>query len=720
MATTAVAGEWPSWRGESYRGVSAETGLVSEWSEETGRNLAWKVPFIGRSTPVVIDGQVCVIGRVGDGIDAQEIVACYDAKTGDQRWERRHNVYQTTVPFNRVGWASLAADPETGYIIAQGVAGQLIAFDHDGAIVWSHFLTEEFGRMSGYGGRTQTPVIDGDQVIANCVSTAWGPTAPMRHRYYSFDKRSGELLWISTPGGLPADFNTQSAPVVAVINGKRQLVAGNADGSIYGMDLFTGDKLWSFKLSKRGLNSTVLVDGNVVYASHSEENLDDPTMGRLISFKVEGEGELGSDAELWRVNEIGVGFPSPALHDGRLYVVNNSGNLFAFDAKTGQEQWQYGLGTVGKSSPVVADGKIYVAETNGRFHILAPGKDGAESLDVDELKSEGDRYAEIYGSAAIAYGRVYFATEGGLYALADENTSYSGPQGRSSGSAAAGKKTSLSPAAALRVVPRETIARPGKAIQFDAQLLDAEGRRTGRQPSSWVLQGLKGKVVATGEFVPDPKVAFQAGTIEVLSAGQKAITAVRVIGDLPWSMDFEGFEDGYTPTTWIGAARKFMVRTLEDGNKVLAKPPREVGIHRNTTYFGSSLLDNYTIEADVMGGVHKRRRPDIGLVASGYIMDLQGAHQKLEIRSWTSQMRMAQTVEFPWEMGKWYQMKMRVDTDPNRALIRGKVWPKGEPEPEAWTITVEDPHPIPAGSPGLVGFSPVDLFYDNVKVTVNP
>jgi hypothetical protein len=70
-------------------------------------------------------------------------------------------------------------------------------------------------------------------------------------------------------------------------------------------------------------------------------------------------------------------------------------------------------------------------------------------------------------------------------------------------------------------------------------------------------------------------------------------------------------------------------------------------------------------------------------------------------------------------MDQWYRMKLRVDADDRRALVRGKVWPRDGSEPPAWTITVEDPHPIREGSAGLVGYSPADVYYDNIKVTVN-
>lgn len=715
-AGAATAAEWTFWRGPAGNGSSPETGLISQWSE-SGENLIWRAPFIGRSTPVVVDGQVCAIGRVGEGVDRQEVVACYDARDGKLRWEHRHNVYLTTVPFNRVGWSSLAADPETGAIYAQGVAGRLIAFDHDGKILWSYSLAEEFGHLSGYGGRTQTPQVDGDLLIVNFVSTAWGPTAPLRHRYYAFDKRSGELVWVSTPGQMAKDFNTQSVPVVATIGGRRMLVAGNADGHVYGMDLASGEKIWSFSLSKRGLNSSVVVDGDRVYASHSEENIDTPTMGRVVCFNGDGTGDLTESAEIWRIDEMSAGFPSPALHDGKLYVVDNSANLHAVDAKTGAQLWTISLGTVGKGSPVVADGKIFVTETNGRIHIIQPGANAAKALDVDELKAEGDRYAEIYGSPAVAYGRVYFTTEGGLYCLGNKSAGYTGPKQPAHRPPIERAKPGQGAMTWFHVVPADRIVRPGETVTFHVRAVDSSGRVVQSGAQSWSLDRLRG-TLDNGRFTPDAKVPFQTGSVKVQVGDKTAMAAVRVIRDLPWSEDFENYAPDQSPTTWIGAAGKYVVQDL-DGNKVLAKPPRERGLNRTYLYMGPASLHDYTIEADVMGGAHKRRRPDIGLIAQGYILDLRGAHQKLQLRSWSSALRIDQAVDFPWEMETWYHMKLRVDTRGGKALIRGKAWPKSAPEPTDWMITVEDPHPIPSGSPGLLGYSPVDLFYDNLKVTVN-
>ncbi len=710
-AMMAQGGDWPLWRGPQHDGVSTETGLVNEWSVD-GRNLVWRADFIGRSTPVVFDGRVCVMGRVGEGVTMQERVACYDAGDGRLLWEDRFNVYNTTVPFNRAGWASLGADPATGYVYANGVAGRLNCYDRDGKIVWTHFLTEDVGYASGYGGRTQSPIIEGDQLILSFVSVGWGAQGPPSHRVFAFDKRTGEQLWVSTPGGRPYDMNTQSVVVTADMAGQRMLLNGNADGWIYALKAYTGEKVWGFQLSKRGINSNVLPLGDRACVSHSEENLDTAAMGRMVCIDATGTGEVTSTHEVWRNDRIMAGFASPTHHDGVIYQVDNSANLFALEAATGKVLWEHSLGTVGKGSPVWADGKLYATEVNGRFHILKVGREGVQPLDSDEVRMPEGRYAEIYGSAAVAYGRVYFATENGLFCLGDKSKPMEATPGPRPAPAPKGE----GPAAWLQVVPAEVLIAPGGTATFQARAYDAKGRALGVQTATWSLDGLKG-VLEGGAFTAEAGTPFQAGQVKATSGSLVAAARVRVIAPLPWSEDFESYEEGGRPATWVTAGT-FAVEK-EGDTKVLVRAPRDRGLDRSTLYMGPSTMKDYTLQVDVMSDAHPRRRADIGVVVSGYTMDLQGVHQKIQVRSWPSMLRMAQETEFPWEAGTWYTLKMRVDSGGDKAVIRGKVWPRGQPEPEAWTITVEDPLPIRSGSPGLVAYSPVDVHFDNLKVTVN-
>ena len=59
-----------------------------------------------------------------------------DADTGKVVWEYKFNIFQSDVPPHRVGWASPAADPETGNIYALGVGAQVIALSKDGKLLW--------------------------------------------------------------------------------------------------------------------------------------------------------------------------------------------------------------------------------------------------------------------------------------------------------------------------------------------------------------------------------------------------------------------------------------------------------------------------------------------------------------------------------------------------------------------------------------------------------
>ena len=131
-------------------------------------------------------------------------------------------------------------------------------------------------------------------------------------------------------------------------------------------------------------------------------------------------------------------------------------------------------------------------------------------------------------------------------------------------------------------------------------------------------------------------------------------------------------------------------------------------------------LSDYTIQADVLGAEVNAKLPDIGLIAQGYALDLQGANQELQIRSWVPQLRMAQTLSFPWQPNIWYRMKLQASNVGERAVLRGKVWPRDEVEPEAWTIEAEDVMPVRNGSPGLFGNAKdAELMYDNIVVVPN-
>ena len=713
LATPAAAQDWPSWRGRSQTGVSHETGLISSWSPE-GENLIWSDTWVGRSTPAVFDGRVCANGRTGAGVDEREVVACWNAESGSKLWEHAFSVVNTTVPFNRVGWGSVTGDPETGYLYAMNIDGHLNAFDRAGAIVWSWRLAEELGRASGYGGRTSSPIIDEDQLLLSVIGSLWGNLAgPPRHRYFSFNKRTGDVHWISQPGGTVEDMNTQSVGVVGVVNGQRLWIDGNADGHIYALKARTGEKVWDFHLSKRGINVSPVLDENIVYVAHSEENVDGGAMGRVVAIDATGTGDVTSSHERWRVDEVAIGFSSPLIHDGRLYVIDNSANLFALDAGTGATQWVTSVGTVGKSSPVWADGKLYVTEVNGNVRILQPGPNGAVELDHDELKVEDGRQAEIYGSFAVGYGRLYLTSESGIYCIGDSSASFVATAGAAPDLDAETPATGIP--TVLQVVPAEVIAAAGDTVDFEVLAFDANGRALGSRVATWSIDDLAGGRISTaGELSTDTGATNQAGAVVATIGNLTATAQIRVFAPLPWS---ENFENG-RPPYWIGGGGSLAVEDV-DGNQVLRKGASRTGIHRHAAYLGPSTMSGYTVQVDALSTEQGRRRPDVGLINSGYTMDLQGNRQKIQLQSWAAELRVKEEVDFAWEPNVWYRLKLRVDIEGDRGLIRGKIWRRDATEPAVWTVSAEDPLPVRQGSPGIIGYSPIDIYFDNISVVEN-
>ena len=99
--------DWPEWRGPARTGVSTEAPLPSSWSP-TGENLAWKVPYGGRSSPVVFGDRLYLQNTSGSGEMEQERVMAFNADTGKLLWEHRYNLFTSDVPPHRIAWASPA------------------------------------------------------------------------------------------------------------------------------------------------------------------------------------------------------------------------------------------------------------------------------------------------------------------------------------------------------------------------------------------------------------------------------------------------------------------------------------------------------------------------------------------------------------------------------------------------------------------------------------
>ena len=291
--------DWTDWRGPERDGRSPEKNLPSSWSPK-GENLAWKSDIGARSTPVVQGDHLYLLTTAGAKETLQERLVCLNADTGKLLWEQKWNTYHSDVPPHRLAWSAPAIDPETGNVYVYGVGGDLFAFSRDGRLVFTRPLVEEFGIVTTHGGRTVSPIVEGNLVIVSSVATGWGAQSRAGHRFLAFDKKTGATVYVSTPGGRPFD-TTYAPPIVADINGTRMLIAGGGDGAIHAIKVATGEPVWKYDVSKRGVNTGVLVSGSTVFVSHGEENLDTSEMGLLAAIDGSAKGAITKKNIKWAV-----------------------------------------------------------------------------------------------------------------------------------------------------------------------------------------------------------------------------------------------------------------------------------------------------------------------------------------------------------------------------------------------------------------------------------
>ena len=710
-------GDWPEMRGPNRDGISKETGLPDKWALN-GENFLWRAPYGGRSTPIVMGNRIFLQNPVGRGAELQERIMALDADTGKLVWEYRFNIFQSDVPPHRVGWASPAADPETGNVYALGAGATVIALSRDGKLLWDRSIGEEFAAFTTHGGRTAAPIIDGDLVIVNAALSNWGAFGARGHRFIALDKRTGEIVYVATPGGRPYD-TSFSPGIIATINGMRELIVGGGDGAVHSMKPQTGEKIWSYIATKRAINTGVIVAGTDVLISHGDENLDTSTMGMIAAIDGSQSGDI--KATKWRYTGTEFGFSSPIVEGQRIYQIDGSSKLHTYELASGKELWSQQLGTLQKASPVLADGKLYVGTETGSFFVVRPLADRAEVLSqvtmpisTDSAGGSQGTAEQIYSGVAISRGRVFFMSTDAVYAFGPKTaktlTGFATDEPAIKGEGAP---------AHVQVSPTELTLTPGQSAKLRVRLFDDKGRFLREDKATWSLDGLKG-TVSDGAFTAASDPVDQAGLIKATVGNLTGQARARVVRPMPWKEDFEGFAEGSAPAGWISMVTgKFTVAAI-GGQKALYKPPDNTLFKRIRAFMGSTAWSNYTIEADVQTPTKRRQQGDIGITAQRYSLILYGTSQRLKLEPWEPETTRTVTVPFAWKPDTWYHLKLRVENLPNGGVrARGKAWPTGEAEPADWQIDKTDPIGNKQGAPGMFIDAEFGAHIDNISVYPN-
>ncbi|HEY9421618.1 MAG TPA: PQQ-binding-like beta-propeller repeat protein, partial [Thermoanaerobaculia bacterium] len=340
LAGTALAADWPQFRGPNRDGISRETGLLKSWPAG-GPKVLWKAPIgEGYSHLVVSKGRLFTMS--GEG--SNDVAAAYDAATGKPVWKTPLG----SKFINDQGNGPRSTPTVDGDMVYTLTAtGRLAALKAaDGKKVWEHDLRAQFGAQPPQWGISTSPLVEGNLLLVD-VGGSGGKAL------VAFDKKTGKTVWTSQ--------NEQagySAPIAITVGGVRQVIffTGRAVLSVSPKD---GKLFWRVPWrTDYDVNAAtpIFVAPDKLYISSGYG-----TGAALFKIKVAG-GKVSAD-EVWQSRKMKNQFSSSVLHNGHIYGFDNS-VLKAISVATGEEVWKES--GFGHGSLILADGHLVVLSERGK------------------------------------------------------------------------------------------------------------------------------------------------------------------------------------------------------------------------------------------------------------------------------------------------------------------------------------------------------------------
>lgn len=332
---------WPSYRGPSQNGISAEKG----WSvPPSGAPILWKAQVgIGTSSIVAYAGLVFTMGSER----GSDVVRCLDAANGREQW--RYEYKASLDPNLFEGGTRSTPTLAGGCLYALGHEGQLVCLDgQSGRLIWQRHLVADLGGRKPEWGYSGAPLVYGDFVIVDCGAD--GASTVALHR------GTGAVVWRSG-----SDKAGYASPVVFTMDGVPTLLLFKAEALI-GLDPSSGAERWRFpwKTSYNIHAATPLPLGpnHILIASGYNAG------AALVS--VQG----GEATRVWSNKNLRSHINSPVFVAGAVFGIDGNtggGNLVCLDPATGEKRWEEK--SVKGGALVSANGKLIIVSEKGELVI---------------------------------------------------------------------------------------------------------------------------------------------------------------------------------------------------------------------------------------------------------------------------------------------------------------------------------------------------------------
>lgn len=325
-------GDWPQFRGPQRNGIAAEAQIRTDWEANPPEFVWGPQPIgLGWSSFAVVGDRLYTQEQRGE----DEVVVCYDAKTGKQHW-----AHADAARFSEsLGGDGPRATPTVseGLVYSLGATGQLNCLDAaTGSPKWQRDILKDAGNGELVGN------IDWGMAGSPCVWEGRVYVAPGGEQgrgVIAYTAATGDVVWAA--GDSPASY---AAPRVEMIGDVPHLLVFDGDG-LKSYDPATGNVLWTFgpwtNQPKVNAAQPIVVDNRVFLSSGY-------TIGSAL-LEVERDGDRWNVETVWRNdNKFKLKFNDAVLHDGYLYGIDE-GVLACYAFESGERQWKkgrYGYGQI--------------------------------------------------------------------------------------------------------------------------------------------------------------------------------------------------------------------------------------------------------------------------------------------------------------------------------------------------------------------------------------
>ena len=394
VAVAAKTDDWPQFRGPGRDGISAETGLLSQWPAD-GLPLLWQCEGLGKgySSVSIADGKIFTMGdrKDADGKEHQFAMA-FDLDTRAELWATRVGPPHSDGPRCTPTW-------DDGVVYVLGTSGDLLTLQADsGQMIWQCNLSDDFGGMMMSGWKfSESPLIDGDRLIC----TPGGPEAAM----VALDKRTGDTIWkceMPPIGDAGKDGAGYSSAVVAELAGVRQYVQLLGRGVI-GVDADTGRFLWGYNRIANGVANipSPVVRGDYVFTTTSYQ-----TGCALLHIQRDGDRFTAEEVYFLGPRDFENHHGGVILLGDYIYGGDgqNNGNPTCLKLATGEIMWKERGPAAGSAAIVYADGHLIFRYDRGPLALIEATPEGLRIKGrLDPVRGSGPAWAH----PVIHQGRLY-------------------------------------------------------------------------------------------------------------------------------------------------------------------------------------------------------------------------------------------------------------------------------------------------------------------------